>query len=64
MVPPELADELLPKFGAKVKRSLSPEQRLAMKQRLQAAKNLHATGFCPIKNDVPAALPDEMGHRP
>ena len=43
-VPVELADELLPKFGAKIKhaRNISPERRLAMAAKMRFLVSKHA----------------------
>ncbi|HOX23860.1 MAG TPA: hypothetical protein PLL10_10365, partial [Elusimicrobiales bacterium] len=43
-VPAELADELLPKFGAKIKhtRHISPERRLAMADKMRFFVSKHA----------------------
>lgn len=38
-IPPELADEVLPKLGAKVGRELSEDQRQALRERLAKARN-------------------------
>lgn len=42
-VTPELADELLPRFGAKVKqcRAISPERRLALSARMRSLAQKH-----------------------
>ena len=38
-VPATLADEVLPKFGAQVRRELTPEQKAALRARFEQARN-------------------------
>ena len=60
-IPAELADELLPKFGAKIKhaRHLSPERRLAMADKMRFLSQKHSkpgtSGAlnCPARGSYP-----------
>lgn len=52
-VPANLADTILPQFGAKTKRELTPEQLAAARLRIQQVRNRPGLQKNPIKDAVP-----------
>lgn len=60
-VPAALADAILPAFGAKTKRDLTPEQLEAARLRMEQVRKGLGLRKIPVKNEVPAIAEPGVG---